>query len=142
MDGSIEPVRRMTAADLGECLRVGEPVFRKYWPHMDATAMLAACLANLDNETVFMMRCGHAFGVAVVETTLFEPRPWVKEQWVFGLRSPWEVLAIYRAMMLWGVQVGAFRFTFGSLTDHDVEPFAKHLGEHSVHKSFTFELKV
>ena len=144
MASTATEIRRMTADDLTDCLRLGEPVFREYWPLMDAKAMHEACLRSLTDQSVFMVRYRDAFGVAAVESTLFEPRLWVKEQYVFSRSGVWSAIAIYRAMKMWAVQIGAFRFTFGSQTEYDVDVIARYLavpGERmEISKAFTFEI--
>lgn len=132
------PVRKMTATDLSECLYRGESVFKEWFPYMDAQAMYRACLANVDEPNVLLIRTDDAFGCATVDQTLQEPRLWVKEEWVFG--PVWQATAIFREMLAWSRRIGAFRFTFGSITRFDVKPIAKRLGAFSVIEAYTFEL--
>ena len=139
-EGEKEKVWRMGAADLQECVEKGEPLFKKTWPLMETGNMLAACMQAIGDPTVLLIRSENAFGCAVVETTLYEPRLWVKEQWVFSVNKSGESLMIYKAMMEWAKSINAFRFTFGSLTEVDLDVVAKRLGEHAIHKSYSFSL--
>src|SRR5271157_1500413 len=123
-------VRRMDVHDLEECLSRCESTFRETWPRMDGSGMLKACMDSMDNSSVLMVRTENAFGVATAETSIFEPQLWVKEQWVFSDSKTGESLRIYRAMMEWGREIGAFRFTFGSLTEYNLDVMAKRLGFH------------
>lgn len=143
MDGSFEMngVRIMNADDLAECLARCESTFRLTWPLMDGPGMLSACVANIGNPTVLMVRTKNAFGVATAETSIFEPRIWVKEQWVFSDSKAGESLRIYHTMMDWGRAIGAFRFTFGSLTSYNLDVFANRLGHHAIHNTYTYSLE-
>lgn len=137
---AIKPrVRKMTIADLDECFEKGVPRFQKWFPHMDHKAMKEACAANIDEMGVLLIRTNNAFGCATVDSTMQEPRLWVKEEWVFG--PVWEATSIFREMMEWGKRIGAFRFSFGSVTEYDVKPIAKYLGEFSVIEAYTFNLE-
>jgi hypothetical protein len=137
-EGEKEKVWRMGAADLQECYEKGESLFKKTWPLIEGGNMLASCMQAMGDPSVLLIRSENAFGCAVVESTLYEPRLWVKEQWVFSTSKTGESLLIYKAMLDWAKNIGAFRFTFGSLTDADLDAVAKRLGEHAVHKSYSF----
>jgi hypothetical protein len=130
-------VRRMTVADLDECKMQAEHAFRKALPYMDLQGMYDVCVENVDNMNVLLIRTDHAFGCANIDMTHFEPRPWVHEQWVFG--PVWEVIALIREMMLWRDRIGAFRFTIGSLTEHDFAVIARRLGPHTKVQSYNFD---
>lgn len=131
----------MNVSDLEECLARCESAFRETWPRMDGAGMLAACVASIGDPHVLMVRTDNAFGVATAESSIFEPRLWVKEQWVFSDSKTVQPLRIYRAMMAWGREIGAFRFTFGSLTAYNLDVFAKRLGHHDMHKTYTYSLE-
>jgi hypothetical protein len=139
-EGEKEKVWRMGAANLQECQEKGELLFKKTWPLMEGGNMLASCMQAMGDPSVLLIRSENAFGCAVAERTLYEPRLWVKEQWVFSLNKSGESLLIYKAMMDWAKSINAFRFTFGSLTEADLDAVAKRLGEHTVHKAYSFTL--
>lgn len=129
--------RKMSISDLDECFEKGEIAFRKAFPYMDLPPMKKICLENIDNVNVLLIRTEHAFGMATIEMTLYEPRPWVHEQWVHG--PVWEVISILREMIAWRDRIGAFRFTVGSLTEHDFAIIARRLGAHKNVPSYNFD---
>ncbi len=132
--------RCMSETDLAECVERGRHVYLKYYPYVDIEAMRQACLANWDSPSLFMVRTDDAFGMATIDMTMTEPRPWAREQWAFSLGGPWQLISIYRAMLAWAERVGAFRFTFGSSTEYDLSDIARRLGPHVVRKTYDFEI--
>jgi len=141
MDGSNfhQRVRRMTAKDIGECMIKAEPRFREWFPYMDLQAMHDTCVANIDELNVLLIRTDNAFGCVTVDSTMQEPRLWAREEWAFG--EVWEVVSIFKEMLAWSRRIGAFRFTFGSLTRYDFKPIAKRLGKFNVIEAYNFELE-
>lgn len=130
-------VWRMKISDLDECVLDAERAFRKALPYMDLEGMYQTCVENIDNNNVLLIRTEHAFGCATIDITHYEPRPWVHEQWVFG--PVWEVISLVREMIAWRDRIGAFRFTVGSLTEHDFAIIARRLGPHTKIESYNFD---
>lgn len=141
MDGMMprRRVRQMNALDLKECLERGEPVFKKWFPDMDAVAMYDVCLKNVDDPRVMLIRTDDAFGCATIDCSLQDPRLSVEEQWVFG--PAWQVLSLLKEMIAWRDRLGAHRFAFGTLTDERVKILAKRLGKFKVIESWCFDVE-
>ncbi len=130
-------VRHMKAEDLQECFDAGEKHMREYFPYADRDAMQQACLENIDEVNVLLIRTDHAFGCAVIHTSMIDPRPWVREEWVWG--EVWEVVSILREMIAWRDRIGAFRFTFGSLTPYNFAGIARYLKLTSITDAYNFD---
>jgi hypothetical protein len=140
MDGSTlkaRRVRRMTLADVDECAVKGQAVFARSFPYLDIDMLRTAVIQHIDEPNVLLIRTANAFGCATLDQTMQEPRLWVKEEWVFG--PVWETISIFREMIAWRDRIGAFRFTFGSLTEYDVKPIAKYLGKFSIIEAYNFD---
>jgi hypothetical protein len=130
-------VRKMTREDIPLALAEAEIRLREHFPYFDGPSMLRACIANIDEPNVLLIRTDHAFGCASLHQDMMDPRLWVREEWVFG--EVWGVVSCLREMIAWRDRVGAFRFTFGSLTPHNFAGIAKYLGLTSITEAYNFD---
>jgi hypothetical protein len=132
-------VRQMTIQDIPIALENAERLLRPHFPYFEGPAMMRACIAHIDEPNVLLIRTDNAFGCATIHEDMMDPRPWVREEWVFG--EVWEVVSLLREMIAWRDRIGAFRFTFGSLTPHYFGGIARYLGLTSITEAYNFDAK-
>jgi hypothetical protein len=123
-------VRRVTADDIDECMDFAMPLFAAHFPEMDWGAVRKNAEQWIGNPHILVIRTDNAVGVATTRVSLWEPFTVGVEEFVAANKSatPFEAVAIYRAMIEWAASLGAKKFRLGSANGVDVGPIAKRLG--------------
>ena len=119
-------VRPMLPADVDECMKFAMPVFETRYPHLQWGQVRAWAEIATQSPFYCCVRTDRAAGIAVVSKDLFEPLPQARDLFVAAApdASPFEAVAIYRAMLEWARENKYMPFTFGGV---DLEAIAGRL---------------
>lgn len=125
-------VRRVGPADIDECAAFAMPLFAERFPHMNWDGVRQSAAHWINSPDILVCRTDNAVGAASVKVSLWEPFPIACEEFVAAApnATPFEALAIYRAMNDWRLSVGAKKFRFGWANGVDIGPIARRLGAH------------
>ena len=126
-DMSSIAVRPLLPTDVDECLRLAMPLFEERFPHMQWNQVRAWAEIATQSPFYCCVRTDKAVGIALVSKDLFEPLPQARELFVAAASdaSPFEALAIYRAMLEWARENKYMPFDFAG---KDIEAIAERLG--------------
>lgn len=120
-------VRSMLPTDVDECMEFAMPLFEKRFPHMQPGQVRAWAEVATQSPFYCCVRTERAVGIALVSKDLFEPLPQTRELFVAAApdASPFEALAIYRALLEWARENKYMPFNFAG---KDIEAIAERLG--------------
>lgn len=109
-------VRPLLSTEVEEyVLDLAFPLFEKRFPHMNRNQVRAWAEIATQSPFYCCVRTEKAVGIALVSKDLFEPLPQARELFVAAApdASPFEAMAIYRAMLEWAREKKCMPFTFG-----------------------------